>query len=176
MYDRIKSIYHFELNESMSIEGNQSARKKSLKQLGIFFKSLRALKSSGNIMSKLPELLKAISDKQVNVKVKSLVEDMTDCRDGLEEDWNLLHCAGCTSDGDDSSLPNHPSSDLEISTLVKQFSSLLDCLPRPMIVTLARSSLDDYCPPSKVEQVQNLVVEQLHDKYQIIRMYEEYAC
>jgi len=174
MYDQIKSIYNFDLDESASVEDNQLTRKKSLKPLDIFFKSLTHLKSSGEIISKLPKLFEIFSDRQVSWKVRTLVEYLMAGREVLKEDWSLLHNAGCTSDSENSALPNHPSTNAEITTLVRQFSSLLDCLPRPMIVTLARSSLDEYCPPCMVDHVQDLVIQQLYDKYQVVRIKKEY--
>ena len=84
-------------------------------------------------------------------------------------DWGMVHDAGCTCD--DSDLPHHPSSTEEVRHLIRNtkhfLSDLLD--PKtsnkicPTIITIARSSLDDYCPPDQVDMIQALVEDALNE-------------
>ena len=60
----------------------------------------------------------------------------------------MIHDAGCTFD--DSELPHHVSSKQEISALLSSTEKLLDFLgSKPTIITISRSSQDDYCPPNQ---------------------------
>ena len=79
-------------------------------------------------------------------------------------DWRLVHDAGCTFD--DSELPHHISSQCEVQSLLRRTEQFLDLLERtPSIITVSRSSCDDYCPPHQVEQIQNGLLSLLKMKY-----------
>ena len=81
-----------------------------------------------------------------------------------EIDWRLVHDAGCTFD--DSELPHHISNPAQINTLLRMCENLLDLLDQsPTIVTMSRSSCDDYCPPHQVEDIQSGVLNLLKMKY-----------
>lgn len=79
-------------------------------------------------------------------------------------DWVLINDAGCTLDVID--LPHHESSTEEIDELISKFSVFLSKLPTPpTIVTISRSSVDDYCPIEHVDLIQDKVVESLKQIY-----------
>ena len=79
-----------------------------------------------------------------------------------EVDWRMVHDAGCTFD--DSELPHHISSTAEINSLLRTCEQFLDILGKvPTIVTISRSSCDDYCPPHQVEDIQSGVLNLLTD-------------
>ena len=81
-----------------------------------------------------------------------------------EVDWRMVHDAGCTFD--DSELPHNISSPAQIQTLIRMTESFLDRLGQaPTIITMARSSQDDYCPPHQVENIQSGVLNLLKIKY-----------
>lgn len=84
-----------------------------------------------------------------------------------EVDWNSIHDAGCTCDNTD--LPHHVSNDKEIENMMNvYFRSFLESLPSPpTIVTISRSSQDDYCPPEQVESIQSSVIEELKRVFEI---------
>lgn len=70
-------------------------------------------------------------------------------------DAEILHNYGCCSD--DCSLPDHISTLDEISTMMNQLTEFLVkyfMKMKPKCVTIARSSLDDYCPPDQVDSIQ----------------------
>jgi len=81
-----------------------------------------------------------------------------------EIDWRIVHDAGCTFD--DSELPHHVSSKAEIQTMLRLVEQLLDWLDKsPTIITMSRSSCDDYCPPDQVEDIQMGVLSLLKMKF-----------
>jgi len=90
-----------------------------------------------------------------------------------EVDWALIHEAGQTFD--DSELPHHVSSTAEIQTLLRLTEGLLDWIQKtPTVITVSRSSMDDYCPPSQVEEIQEGLVGLLHTKYRGINVIKGY--
>lgn len=64
-------------------------------------------------------------------------------------DWWAVYAGGCTRDQE--GLPHHISTEAEITNLVeKALVPLLQNLPTPVLITLARSTDDGYCPPDQV--------------------------
>ena len=76
-------------------------------------------------------------------------------------DWLLVHDAGCTCDNTD--LPHHVSSTEEVSSLFERTLELLaGCVPErtvPKMVTVARSTEDDFCPKNQVEDIQGSLMK-----------------
>ncbi|KAH8039637.1 hypothetical protein HPB51_008230 [Rhipicephalus microplus] len=94
------------------------------------------------------------------------------CRDLKERppigetlDADLVHAAGCTCDLD-STLPHHPSSKQEVSDLIASTARFLQSLCAvPAVITIARSSIDAYCPPEEVDFIQCSVIDMLRSVY-----------
>lgn len=79
-------------------------------------------------------------------------------------DWSLIYNAGCTCDTTD--LPHHKSTEAEIDNLIVAFKEFLDRIDgTPTIVTVSRSSEDDYCPIDQVNIIQAKVLQALQDLY-----------
>lgn len=77
----------------------------------------------------------------------------------------MLVGTGCTCDND-ADLPDHESSPQEIFSLIEQFKKFLQELQLPpTIVTISRSSYDDYCPADQVEDIQSKVLAALKEVY-----------
>ncbi|XP_064599327.1 UPF0489 protein C5orf22 homolog isoform X2 [Liolophura sinensis] len=91
---------------------------------------------------------------------------------GRAVDLELIHEAGCTCD--DTELPHHKSSDEEIQHLVACVEHLLGYLPLPQMITVARSSQDDYCPPDQVDFIEELLLETLHNVYDNLSVTKDY--
>ncbi|KAH0948884.1 hypothetical protein HN011_005450, partial [Eciton burchellii] len=81
-----------------------------------------------------------------------------------EIDWMLVYNAGCTID--DTVLPEHLTEPGDLDRLINEtFRLFLAALPSPpTIVTIARSSEDNYTPLENVDQIQIYVLDQLHER------------
>uniref|UniRef100_G3MP00 Uncharacterized protein n=1 Tax=Amblyomma maculatum TaxID=34609 RepID=G3MP00_AMBMU len=78
---------------------------------------------------------------------------------------DLIHDAGCTCDLD-STLPHHRSSKEEVLDLIANTASFLQSLcVVPALITIARSSIDAYCPPEEVDFIQDSVIDMLKSVY-----------
>lgn len=90
-----------------------------------------------------------------------------------EIDWILVHNAGCTCD--EIELPHHVSSRNEILELMVKFETFIRALRGPpTIITISRSSVDDYCPLDQVEFIQSKVLEVIEKVYHQTEVIFEY--
>ena len=154
MYERLASIYKFDLTSS-DLEKVEKFQEKRSKQLEIFrnvfemaVKKLNKESSLGDVK----RLCKGIDDDVIRNELINLIYDL--CKKCDDVDWGLIHDAGCTCDDSNRDLPHHLSSNKEISILLDNSQKFLSSLPAPLLITVARSSLDDYCPPNKVDFLQ----------------------
>ncbi|KAJ8913825.1 hypothetical protein NQ315_003734 [Exocentrus adspersus] len=157
VYDRLKEIYNFvpptSKNDDEIVEAVQK-RENQLRTLEGIFKSL--------------QLSKEIPDLQDGCK---LVEKIQDLRSEISNhyrnedvDWSLIHDAGCTCD--DSELPHHVSTEEELNIMYDSFTHFLEILPKdPVIITISRSTDDDYTPAEDVENIQERVIDILEQRF-----------
>ncbi|XP_045141204.1 UPF0489 protein C5orf22 homolog [Echinops telfairi] len=87
-------------------------------------------------------------------------------------DYEMVHQAGLTCDF--SELPHHVSTKQEVESLVQSVYCLLKSLPKPTLVTIARSSLDDYCPCEQVDAIQEKVLQMLRSLYGMLDVHLTY--
>lgn len=78
-----------------------------------------------------------------------------------------MYNAGCTRDSRCGDLPHHESTLAEIDRYVRHFEDMLrELLPAvPTVITVARSSDDDYCPVPQVDMIQERVWKTLSRVY-----------
>jgi hypothetical protein len=144
-YELFKSVYNMPFTLSKNDEHFDDEYKKYL-----------CIKSR-----RLSELSKQITGKYA----EELSEDVKMFRKLVEEyelDMEIVHSYG--SGIDEKALPHHVSTNMEIEEMLEQFTIFLGkyfASIKPSVITIARSSLDDYCPLNQVDNLQNSVIERI---------------
>nr|XP_060630678.1 UPF0489 protein C5orf22 homolog [Anolis sagrei ordinatus] len=105
--------------------------------------------------------------------MKNLLQLVHSLKNRMETpDYEMVHQAGLTCDY--SEIPHHVSTEKEIDGLVQSVKHVLRNLPKPTLVTIARSSLDDYCPVEQVDLIQEKVLNVLRLTYGTLDVHLEY--
>lgn len=163
IYGRLKRVYEFKPPKSRAQNEINECGKSRGKDL-IAFKTI------------LEQIEKGDTDQcdehQMFNELKNIYESSVE-KLGEEIDAALLHEFGCTTD--DPELPHHISGDAEISSLLFSLEKYVTSLDTPpTLVTISRSSIDDYCPSNQVDQIQNRVVESLHKIFENVEVFNHY--
>lgn len=155
-YEQLKTIFNYDRTK-MSLEASQK-RCRQLDNLKAAFEYIDEHKSLDSYENNEipPETFEAL---------KELVASMAEHYTPDEVEWSLVFDAGCTADND--GLPHHISTDDELIEHYRRFKEFLISLPcPPVIVTISRSSEDDYCPVNQVTVIQSKVIETLVDVFE----------
>lgn len=179
VYQRLKKIFAFTWPEQILPGDEILARTKDREnQLNALEKVFQYVATNGSLDEIIiPELLKPrwdeINELVTAVQAKYEDVDWTLIFDaGKFNNFYLSHTAltietidtGCTCDSTD--LPHHESSTEEINELIDQFKQfIIKVKLPPTIITISRSSDDDYCPVEQVEDIQAKVLFALKEVY-----------
>ncbi|KAM9285939.1 UPF0489 protein C5orf22 homolog [Cariama cristata] len=107
-------------------------------------------------------------------RMKPLVQLVHSLKTRMESpDYEMVHQAGLTCDY--MELPHHVSTEEEIEGLIQSIEVLLKDMPKPTLVTVARSSLDDYCPSEQVDIIQEKVLNLLGSVYGTLDVHLDYS-
>ncbi|XP_021939042.1 UPF0489 protein C5orf22 homolog isoform X2 [Zootermopsis nevadensis] len=160
LYSHLRELYNFQrpANEQdpKCIQKAIEEREAQLSELEAIFGHLQEHRGLQNYQDTSSPRFQAVA---------SLVQEVETHYPGDQVDWTLVHDAGCTCD--DTELPHHVTSRDDIQQLItSSFTGLLCSLPGPpTIVTISRSSEDDYCPPEDVEFIQEAVLKVLRQNF-----------
>ncbi|XP_054720428.1 UPF0489 protein C5orf22 homolog [Uloborus diversus] len=158
----LRELYHYEHPEPVTNETLKEVTRKRQEQL-----------------SELESIFKSIKDNSIvssSPRLEAARRLLATFPGGVPPDPGLLNDAGCTCD--DCDLPHHVSTPDQVRHLVGETKEFLSNLPVPALVTISRSSRDDYCPPEDVNFIQELVLEMLKNLYGALDItidYEEEA-
>ena len=170
-YQRLKKIYVFDASFNSVKDSSEkiSRAQESCRQRKLLLAKLQDLTDYLNEGKDISEYT-GIGD-EYKALMSSLKRDIDEkCSPKNEVNWQEVHDAGCTCD--DSELPHHVSTIPEIENLMSKFKELLDSFNHnPGTITIARSSLDNYCPPEQVEFIQTKTLELLQSKYDLKVIY-----
>ncbi|XP_055631959.1 UPF0489 protein C5orf22 homolog [Toxorhynchites rutilus septentrionalis] len=164
LYEKLKEIFISpELADSTEndLEKLQRIAKNREEKLEFLESIFLYLEEVGDLKHFLVDYQQEISQEytQLLQKVTTLVTILKKEYAEEEIDWSMIYDAGCTCDITD--LPHHESTREEIQAMITQFESFLTQLPSPTVITISRSSEDDYTPAEQVELIQELVLAAL---------------
>lgn len=163
-YTKLKEIFHIE--KSYNSEDPESLLKyveERNRHLDFFERIFQHMTQNGSL-DKFQ-----INDESLRDKfqlAKELIESLCHHYSIYDIDWNLINDAGCTTDDDEFQLPHHESTDEEIKEAVKKLEVFLKGIKKnPEIITICRSTIDGYTPPSQIEMIQESVLSALRNVY-----------
>lgn len=157
-YTILKQLYQFNydinITDTQYLQQVVKSRVDQLSKLELIFNYLD--ECNGKLKDLKLEGADAILD-----TISQLVSRLAEAYPGETIDWSMLHEAGCTCD--DSDLPHHVSSRENILKMIEgPFQRFLRDLPTlPTLITISRSSEDDYCPPADVDFIQENVIKKI---------------
>lgn len=126
------------------------------------------------VENRLPDVCQCMceGERRVCSELRQLLVDIDDRFDEDRVDWLRLYDAACTAD--ERGLPHHVSTSTEIDALMNVVRSLLIGLDHPGVITIARSSLDNYCPPEQVDDIQRHLLEVLRTVFGDVNVHLKY--
>lgn len=160
LYEKLKTLYRYEPPKSLSEEDIIASTQKRKEQMEF----LRSMFQNLQHKNPLPTIFNDKEMEKTVAEIENIKSAILEHYKEEEIDWLLVHDAGCTCD--DTELPNHVSTKEEIDVMLSSFQSFLELLPKdPTIITISRSTEDDYTPEEDVEYIQKRVLEILAEKF-----------
>lgn len=159
-YMQLSDIFHFESATEANVIGTTEKRKLQLEALKGIFEYLEEKRTFEGIEKPDTDIV----SQEVFKKIEKLAESLQKVYADDEIDWLLIFDSGSTTDT--NGLPHHISSEVELNLYYAQFKEFLKNLPHPpLLITMACSAEDDYCPRNQVSSIQERVVEILQEVF-----------
>ena len=138
----------------------------------------RAEKRDVNLcLTKRRRQLRTLED--IVLRNSPVTDDYADLKTVLDKhyDREVIHNCGLTFDS--TELPHHKSLELELKSSFYEFGSLTALAFSadgflPCLVTVARSSLDEYCPKDQVDLIQYKVIQAFEESFQMMSIEYHY--
>ncbi|XP_045448945.1 UPF0489 protein C5orf22 homolog [Melitaea cinxia] len=160
LYDRLEPIFGFnlpQLDDEESCENFCASREQHLEELQNLFEHLE--KSGDLINYEGPKTNLYHKVNQLKEVVKAEAERL-----GEQPDWWMIFAGGCTRD--QGGLPHYISTQEEIKECVtKTLKVFLKHMPPPVLITVARSTEDGYCPQDQINFIQSIVLQIIKEAY-----------
>ncbi|XP_050355112.1 UPF0489 protein C5orf22 homolog [Nymphalis io] len=160
LYDQLEPIFGFnipQVDDEKTYKEFCTSREQHLGELQELFEYLEENGDLKEYEGPKSELYRKICD------LKEVVEAEAQ-RLNEKPDWWMIFAGGCTRD--QGGLPHHISTEEEIEESVKKTLKLfLKNMPPPIIITVARSTDDGYCPPHQINLIQSLVLQIIREVY-----------
>lgn len=155
MYEKVKALYPYVPPKSWSDRDVYEAVQTRILQVKDMERCFNTLQESRTLEELETETHMRLADLRTEL-LKHYQDDKID--------WTLVMdaCATC----DDTPLPHHVSTTEELDIMFLAFSNFLDSIPKPpTIITISRSTVDDYTPEEDVETIQKKVLDLLKEKF-----------
>lgn len=153
-YMQLSDIFHFESATEANVMGTTEKRKQQLEALKSIFEYLEEKRTFDGLERPSTEIV----SQEVFEKIEKLADSLQKVYADDEIDWLLIFDSGSTTDT--NGLPHHISTENELKSYYSQFKEFLENLPHPpVLITMACSAEDDYCPRNQVSHIQEKVVE-----------------
>ena len=169
VYDKLKEIFispeleNFDLKNLEQLHEIAQKRDKKLDFLEVVFNYLDRFNNLENFLTDYELIEEEEYFKGLFEKVEELSKNILKTYTDEKIDWHLVFDAGCTCDVIE--LPHHETPKEEIEKMIKDFEKFLQKSNSPTIITISRSSQDDYTPETQVEMIQEMVLNALNNMY-----------
>lgn len=159
-YEQLSDIFHFESATESNATCTTEKRKRQLEALKGIFEHLEEKRNFDGMQVPAMDIV----SNEVFIKIKNLSDSLHNVYADEEIDWLLIFDSGSTTDT--NGLPHHISTEDELIFYYAQFKQFIAKLPcPPILITVACSAEDDYCPRNQVSSIQENVVKILHDVF-----------
>ncbi|XP_050529463.1 UPF0489 protein C5orf22 homolog [Daktulosphaira vitifoliae] len=158
LYGILRDVYAFDSpinrDDQDALLRCSEGRELLLRQLESVFMHL----DDGRQLADYPlEKLTAVNVERLSYAVQELSEHYDTV------DWLIVHNAGCTIDNIE--LPNHHTDAADIAKSMEVVFDFLQLIQRPVAVTVALSTGDEYCPADSIEFIRETLFTKLECLY-----------
>ncbi|CAK8673278.1 UPF0489 protein C5orf22-like [Clavelina lepadiformis] len=161
----LTDLYHFTPPESNQLTALQDCQKQRNEQLHTLRSWIDAIKEEKKVTTDEGSRYENLKNILKNYEA-SLNKKLDD------EDIEIFHGAGCATG--DAGLPHHVSSADEIDRLIDCVEYILKQINPPKLITIARSSIDDYCPADQVDDIQHKTEANLCKLFNNLEFFHHY--